>query len=55
MFVGEEGAGCFAFLWCVIGALSVMFAFPLGIIGRLCSVIVVLLVHLPYSLNRFYC
>ena len=40
--LGEEGAGCFAILWFVVCVLCIachgLFTFPLGVIGRLCSV-----------------
>ena len=51
---GGEGAGCFFFpLVCnLCSACFGLFAFPLSVIGRLWSLIVVLPGHLPYYL---YC
>ena len=38
--VGEEGAGCFVFLWSVTLVFLGLFALPRGVVGRLSSLIV---------------
>ena len=46
--VGGVQAGCFAFRWFVACGPSYFFILPLGVTGRLCSVIVALSGHCLY-------
>ena len=52
---GKEGADCFAFHWLVTCLLSVAFCLLLGVVDRLCSVIVALPGHLYYFDEVLFC
>ena len=52
--VGEEGAGCFVFLWSVTLVFLGLFALPRGVVGRLSSLIVALPGHRLYCFFFFF-
>ena len=54
IFCCKDGTDCFVFLCSIACMLCDVFALPLGVIGRLCSVIVALPGHLLYYLPHLH-